>query len=180
MRNLFLALGVSLIGLSVVATPLAHAYTPEDGNTASEGLICPRPVKAVLSALQCFENEDAACVANAYSADFVLMHNDQPTATDPSNSLFWNLAFMFSDFSVDINHLKRVGLKQVSIRYVETLDFTNNVTVNQHEHALVTVDRDCRIQLWDQYGDDAEQQAVSDNIRVIILCQQFGICQPAL
>ena len=33
-------------------------------------------------------------------------------------------------------------------------------TFVQHEHALVTVDGNCKIALWDQYGDDMEQAVV--------------------
>ena len=35
-------------------------------------------------------------------------------------------------------------------------------TFVQHEHALVTVDGDCKIALWDQYGDDMEQAVVEN------------------
>ena len=35
-------------------------------------------------------------------------------------------------------------------------------TFVQHEHALVSLDADCRITKWDQYGDDAEQDAVKE------------------
>jgi len=43
----------------------------------------------------------------------------------------------------------------------------------QHEHALVTVDNDCRMILWDQYGDNKEQSDVDDNSNVILCAIGF-------
>ena len=178
MRKLFATVAFGLIGLGVVALPLAHAEGSSvwDSDTAQKFLgkkhECRSPIEAVLNAMECFENEDPECVANAYTDDFELLHNGLKTGVDPSNVMYWKLAFFFSDFSVDINHLSRIGRKQVSIRYIETLDFVNGIEVNQHEHALVTLDRDCKIQLWDQYGDNGEQQAVADAIQAILCPNQ--------
>ncbi len=38
----------------------------------------------------------------------------------------------------------------------------------QHEHALVTVDDDCRMILWDQYGDNKEQENVEDALDAVL------------
>ena len=64
-----------------------------------------------------------------------------------------------------------VGPNMASIRYIEYLKFTNGTTLGlpassefpwsyetmQHEHALVTVDDECKIKTWDQYGDNEQQ-----------------------
>ena len=43
-------------------------------------------------------------------------------------------------------------------------EYPYSQTFYQHEHALVTVNDDCRIILWDQYGDNKEQTDVSNAI----------------
>jgi hypothetical protein len=45
---------------------------------------------------------------------------------------------------------------------LETVRTTEGEVFLQHETALVTVNSDCQIEVWDQYGDDAEQQAVDE------------------
>ena len=86
----------------------------------------------------------------------------------------------FSKFELDIDHQINVGHNKASIRYVEKITTTDKVsfgtfgstsssseypyiqTFYQHEHALITVNDDCRIILWDQYGDNKEQEDVSN------------------
>ena len=43
-----------------------------------------------------------------------------------------------------------------------SIEYPFSQTFVQHEHALVTVDGDCKIALWDQYGDDMEQAVVEN------------------
>ena len=51
----------------------------------------------------------------------------------------------------------------------------------QHEHALVTVDDDCKMILWDQYGDVAEQGAVNDaSIAMIATLCGIGVFPPGI
>lgn len=87
---------------------------------------------------------------------------------------FWTGAFSVVDLSFDIKFTSNPSKNLASVRYVElvvTDDGTNfglppsseypfDVTMLQHEHALVTVDDDCKILEWNQYGDDREQTAV--------------------
>lgn len=137
--------------------------------------ICSDPIAAVLATMHCFINGDTRCIANSYSDDFVLIHNGTPTDTNPHNELYWKYAFMYSDFTIDINHLMQIEEDRVSARYIERLDFVNGKTIYQHEHALITVDKDCKIKLWDQYGDSTEQEVMIATLRAI-LCQKLKVC----
>lgn len=63
------------------------------------------------------------------------------------------------------------GPNMASVRYREIIKFTDGSNFGlpasseypwsyvrvQHEHALVTVDDECKIKTWDQYGDNKEQ-----------------------
>ena len=79
-----------------------------------------------------------------------------------------------------------IGTNKASIRYVETITTTDGANLGftkappsfeypysqvfiQHEHALVEVDNDCRIIMWDQYGDNKEQTDVDDAVDIIVL-----------
>ena len=84
--------------------------------------------------------------------------------------------------SLDVNHQMNIGPNQASIRYVEKVTITEGSFLlseprteypfgqvfYQHEHALVTVDNDCRVILWDQYGDNKEQQDVEDALDAVL------------
>merc|ERR550539_721221 len=52
-----------------------------------------------------------------------------------------------------------------------------NATFNQYEHAIVTVDDDCKVVRWDQYGDNKEQRDVDDATNAMIAL--VGIPSPA-
>ncbi len=119
--------------------------------------LCLDPVEAVLSTLKCIEMKDAECASASYDENFVKLHNTVDTRTSAVGPTFWQGAFAFYDFDFDIDHVEEVGDNQVSIRYVETLTSRLALKFRQHEHALVAVTDDCRITLWDQYGDNAEQ-----------------------
>lgn len=87
---------------------------------------------------------------------------------------FWTGAFSVADLSFDIRFTSNPSKNKASVRYVEkvvTSDGTNfgldssseypfDVTILQHEHALIDVDDDCKISKWDQYGDNTEQTDV--------------------
>lgn len=150
---------VLLLGLpSCDEDPYGRA---SDDDERSFGSQCDDPMQAVLDTLECIENEYPLCSASGYSSNFVKLHNTIDTDTDAPGAAFWWAAFLFADFVLDIDHVALVDQDQVSLRYVETVTLNGQDYV-QHEHALVTVDEDCRMVLWDQYGDDAEQAAVED------------------
>ena len=88
---------------------------------------------------------------------------------------FWEGAFTVLDFVFDIRVASNPNPNQASVRYIENVttsdglnlgqpsastEYPFSVTLSQHEHAIVEVDDDCKIRVWDQYGDDQEQVAV--------------------
>jgi len=138
------------------------------------GRLCWRPVRAVLETLECVQSEDAACAADGYAPGFVKLHNGIDTNTVISGPEYWAGAFQLIDIDLDINHVARVSRDEISLRYVETVTFITGDVFYQHEHALITVDEDCKMTLWDQYGDNAEQKAIDDKVIEIL----GGVPQP--
>lgn len=123
---------------------------------------CADPVDSVLRIMACIENENAFCAASGYSPSFAKLHNTIDTETQAPGFLFWVGTFFVLDFQLDINHAALVGENQVSLRYIETVAFNDGDTFLQHEHAIVTVDDQCKMVLWDQYGDNEEQRVVDE------------------
>ena len=159
--------------------------------------ICGDPLTEILKTLDCVEKKEVECASKGYSPTFKKFHNgiDTNTVIDTDGS-YWSTAFALLDIYLDYNHKINIGPNQASIRYKETVVMTNgtslglpeaktehpyNATFYQYEHALVTVDDDCKMDLWDQYGDNEEQKAV-DSAAFTILCD-FGflpieVCKP--
>ncbi|MEM9489769.1 MAG: hypothetical protein AAGC55_11525 [Myxococcota bacterium] len=155
-----------ILGLSTVSGCIVGA---EDDFSVSDDLSdyvttqsCEDPVGEVLRIMSCIEGENAFCASGGYASNFVKLHNTIDTETQVPGFFFWVGTFFVLDFQLDIDHAEQVGENQVSLRYVETVAFNDGDTFVQHEHALVTVDDDCKMVLWDQYGDNAEQEAVDD------------------
>lgn len=163
--------------------PAIVAVLGEDPGDAPQ--VCADPAAAIVSTLDCIGSEDALCATAGYnSAEFKKYHNgiDTQTVIDEGSS-YWSGAFTLVDLSLDVNHVMNVGPNQASIRYVEKVVFTNGTefglppsneypfgsTFFQYEHALVTVDKDCKMVLWDQYGDNKEQLDV-DLTALVMLC----------
>lgn len=142
----------------------------------------PKRLKGICGALEtllCIEEGDAECARAGYTPDFVKLHNGVDTQTD-IDAAFADGVFQVVHIALDINHFEKVDKNHLSIRYVETVDFTpsavlppgfppdaipgfptpQDTTFYQYEHALVTVDDEGRMVAWDQYGDNAEQQEV--------------------
>ena len=148
--------------------------------------ICEDPLQSILDTLECIVSEDVACASNGYNPDeFVKIHNgvDTNTTIDAGGS-FWSGAFSLSDVSFpSMDFMMNVADNQASIRYIEKVVMTDGSLFGlvpsaeypfgqsyyQHEHAIVTVDDDCKIIKWDQYGDNLEQDAVT-NATTEILC----------
>eukprot|EP00545_Synedropsis_sp_CCMP1620_P008226 CAMPEP_0119021644 /NCGR_PEP_ID=MMETSP1176-20130426/26412_1 /TAXON_ID=265551 /ORGANISM="Synedropsis recta cf, Strain CCMP1620" /LENGTH=205 /DNA_ID=CAMNT_0006976301 /DNA_START=108 /DNA_END=725 /DNA_ORIENTATION=- len=146
---------------------------------------CANPKRAVRNLLMCVGNNDAVCAAAAYDPGFQRFHNEvftgQISITDPT---FWEGAFtFFPRFEFDIKFARNAGKNMASVRYIETVTSTYGTNLGlpassvspfgqvvvQHEHALVTVNNNCNIIKWDQYGDNKEQTDV-DNITSGIFC----------
>lgn len=139
---------------------------------------CEDPLQSILDTLDCVVAENVTCASSGYNADeFVKIHNgvDTNTTIDSSGS-YWAGAFSLIDISFpSIDFQMNYGENQASIRYIEKVVMTDgsgfglpssteypfSQTYYQHEHALVTVDDDCKMIKWDQYGDNAEQDVVN-------------------
>ena len=137
---------------------------------------CADPLGAILATLDCIEKEDPECAASGYSKEFVKLHNGKldPTTAGIDEPEWWTRAFFVIDIGIVSNHQSHFDTNRVSLRYIEpvkTLDMSSytipglgkgpeQVEILQHEHALVTVNADCKMIEWDQYGDNTEQEQV--------------------
>ena len=146
--------------------------------------VCPNPLSSILATLECVEEANVTCALSGYDgAQFVKLHNGVDTNTTIDNSgSFWAGTFSFIEIGMEINHKMNFGTNQASLRYVETVTVTDGSSLGlppsndypfgqifvQHEHALVTVDNECRMILWDQYGNNKEQAAVSSATDAIL------------
>lgn len=95
---------------------------------------------------------------------------------------FWGVTFLILDLSFEIKFSNSPGPNQALVRYIETVivsdghdfglavstDYPFGYTFLQHEDALVTVDNDCKLVKWDQYGDNKEQTDVDDAVAALI------------
>jgi len=167
-----------------VPTPVVKA--------AAEDL-CSDPIGAVLSTLDCIEREDAICAARSYADSFKKLHNGAVVNEGSVGIVMWTGSFVTLDFVLDVNHVAEIGPNQISIRYEEIVttasgyplildspstEYPFSQTFVQHEHALVTVEGDCKISLWDQYGDDMEQVDVETAAADLFKAYIFGLLSP--
>ena len=158
------------------------------GNSCrKKGKRCNFPLDAVLKTMECIEAENAECSAAGYNPDFVKKHNGivANNTAGIHTPDYWQGAFTLVDLLLDINYEsedKQAETQQVNLRYVESVITTDgtdlalppsstfpfNQTLFQYEHAIVTVDSDCKMLEWDQYGDNAEQVAVDVVVGAIL------------
>jgi hypothetical protein len=163
LKYLFVALVIALTsGFSANAMAFGGLFTKVD-DAVAKVWVCPYPVEAILNTLDCVEDENAACAAGGYAPNFVKLHNGEDTETEMS-LLFWLGGFYLLDFQLDYSRVERIDVDEVLLEYVETVTTRDGEVFLQHETAYVTVNSACQIEVWDQYGDDAEQQAVDDAV----------------
>ena len=156
---------------------------------------CKDPLAAVKHTLQCIADGDAVCASMGYDvAAFKKIHNGKDTGLVLGDGVsFWTFALQMSQLSFSFDHEANIGPNMASIRYIEGVQFSDGTVFGlpasdvypfstyfvQHEHALVTVDDDCKMTKWDQYGDDTEQNAVDDaSFAVIGVLCAAGIFPP--
>ncbi|KAL7546195.1 hypothetical protein ACHAWF_009535 [Thalassiosira exigua] len=156
--------------------------------------ICANPLQSVLNTMKCIEDQNSNCAARGYAPTFVKKHNG--IMTMDFNGIFtqpyWDGAFFLTNLGLEINYVAEdatAGTHQVNLRYVETIittdgsnlglpptsDYPFNQTFHQHEHALVTVNEDCKMIEWIQYGDNKEQEDVPTAVNAILT---FVLPQP--
>jgi hypothetical protein len=145
---------------------------------------CEDPLAAIMQTLQYIADGDPVSSAKGYAYGFRKIHNGEDVGLDFGDdpAAFWEISFLLISLSFSFDHQVNVGPNMASIRYIEGVQFTDgtvfglpasdeypfNTSYVQHEHALVTVDDDCKMLLWDQYGDNAEQDAVNENIDALV------------
>ena len=146
---------------------------------------CKDPLAATLNTLQCIADSNVTCAGAGYNTvEFKKYHNGEDTNTMIDGTTFWEGVLTLTSLSFTYDHTMNVGHNMASIRYVEYVNFTDGTSVGlpasseypwsakvvQHEHALVTVDDECRIKTWDQYGDNKEQ-AEADDVSAAIFAE---------
>jgi len=166
-----------------------HLSGKQRENTTETTDFCEDPVAAVLKTMKCIEDGDVGCSHEGYnSRKFRKLHNGIDTETQ-MNYFFWFGAFRLLTFELDIDHIYKMEGNTIGIRYIEKVTTTDgtslflqpsyttpyNQTYYQHEHAIVTVDEDCKMILWDQTGDNKEQTDVED-IADEIVCKVNPFC----
>lgn len=129
--------------------------------------VCPHPEEAILNTIDCIEWENAVCASAGYAPNFAMYHNGERTDVEMS-AVWWVGAFFVLDFQLDIHYMEQIDDDQVLLEYVETVTTNQGDVFLQHETAYVTLNSACQIEVWDQYGDDAEQQAVADAVAELV------------
>ncbi len=146
---------------------------------------CEDPLAAIMQTLQYVaDGGDPVSTAMGYAGGYMRIHNGVDTGLDFGDdpAEYFEFLFQLGSLSFSFDHQVNVGPNMASIRYVKGVQFTDgtafglpasdeypfNTSYVQHEHALVTVDDDCKVLLWDQYGDNAEQDAVNENIDALV------------
>jgi len=200
-----------LSALAVSASSSARSRDPKAKKAKSSKGIedtdeCKDPLAAIQHTLQCIADGDALCAAEGYdAAAFKKIHNGKDTGIVLGDGgEYWQFALQLSTLSFSFDHEANIGPNMASIRYIEGVKFTDGTAFGlpastdypfsaysvQHEHALVTVDDDCKMTKWDQYGDDAEQSTVDNTSGAVIgvfcamnvfppnVCASFGITGP--
>ncbi|CAN0160290.1 unnamed protein product [Ectocarpus sp. 8 AP-2014] len=154
-----------------------------DSSSDSSDDGCADPAQAILDLFDCFEAEDIPCVVAGYGPGFETYHNENLAATDLQfTEEFWTLSLLVLDFDFDVKFYKNLGSNQATVRYVQTVTTTDGVSVgapssteypfsyarDQHEHVIATLNDDCQVEKWDQYGDNQEQNDVFDATNAVI------------
>lgn len=130
---------------------------------------CKDPVKAVLANIACFVAKDVDCSVAAAGPGAKELRDEIDLETVPDEE-FWQTAFLYVDQKYETKQISTIGENQVSYRYIRTTitsdgaalglppsaSYPFSETFIQHEHALVTVDDDCKVLVWDAYGGSQE------------------------
>jgi hypothetical protein len=172
------AMSTSLEAAIVAAVAAANAsIILREGN-------CSDPLASILATMHCIQGKNASCATAGYNTQqFAKLHNDVDTHTTiDSGEQFWTQAFALLSFQLNVSDARNLEPNLAHLRYVETVTFTDGATLGlepsstypfgqmyvQHEDAFVTTDGDCKLVKWDLYGDNAEQEAVTDNVNDLL------------
>jgi len=145
----------------IMATTLSMSLT---ANAAP----CANPVEKLTRVLNCIDVENAFCAASGYDTwRFKKYHNGVDTNTNRFllTTIGWLTTFNFIGFEFDIQHLEQIDENTVDIHYYEYVRFPDGEIITQYEEAEVTFNSRCRMTVWDQEGDQAEQDAVEEKTK---------------
>ena len=154
------------IYLSVALAVAASSFVAVDAQ-------CADPVASVVATTNCWATGNVSCIVAGYNDTIKKIHNgnvvfEAADRTEATASFFLSLV----SWDIQWTHQANVGENMASIRYIDTMTFTDGVafglsepsteypysfSYSQWEHALVTVNDDCKIIIWDQTGDNQEQ-----------------------
>ena len=129
---------------------------------------CANPVEKLTRVLNCIDVENAFCAASGYDVwRFKKFHNGVDTKTNRFllSPIGWLTTFNFIGFEFDIKHIEQIDENTVDIHYFEYVRFPDGEIITQYEEAEVTFNSSCRMTLWDQVGDQAEQDAVEEKTK---------------
>jgi len=144
--------------------------------TESSGF-CADPLSSIMHTMDCIRDKNSSCANEGYDW---LLFNKYHNGVNAGVQLFpvdiyWDMATRFSTLTLDFDYTRNLNQRnRASVRYVEKVIMSDGTDFNlaprdtwpfnymtyQYEHALVTVDDDCKILRWDQYGDTEEQDVV--------------------
>ena len=161
-----------------LAYAAAVAIAAIDSNVVVVHAQCADPAAAAVATTDCWATRDPECIEAGYNGTVKKIHNGRvvreadPRTVETAN-FFLALATFHPFEYLHVSNVPNVD-NLASIRYIETVTLTDgtnfgisdeplteypyNYTYSQLEHALVTVTDDCKIVLWDQVGDDKEQE----------------------
>ncbi|NVK74732.1 MAG: hypothetical protein HWE13_11455 [Gammaproteobacteria bacterium] len=155
---------MKLINKTITGALIAAAINmPIAANAAS----CANPVEKLTRVLNCIDIENAFCAASGYAWRFKKFHNGVDTRVNNFllSPIGWMTTFNFIGFEFDIQHLEQIDADTVDIHYYEYVRFPDGEIITQYEEAEVTFNSSCRMTLWDQEGDQAEQDAVDAKMK---------------
>lgn len=136
--------------------------------SATAQAACADPVAKLTRVLNCIDVENAFCAASGYDTwRFKKYHNGIDTNTNNFllTTIGWLTTFNFIGFEFDIQHMELIDENTVDVHYYEYVRFPDGEIITQYEEAEVHFNNRCRMTLWDQEGDQAEQDAVDEKTK---------------
>jgi len=183
----------SAIAISIVFTADAFRVRHAVKKAESGSGVCADPASAIVNTMECITNKDSSCADQGYSdLGFFKYHNSIRAVLPPfPAATYWSTAMKYATFTTWPNFHENVGENQAEVRYIKNINMSDGsdfglepsstypfrAHIKQYEWAIVTVDADCKIVRWDQYGDNKEQSDADSAMNAMI--DLVGI-QPAL
>ncbi|WP_144394565.1 hypothetical protein [Pleionea sediminis] len=155
---------MNLLKKSITGVLLAAAM----GSSVAANAACSNPVEKLSRIINCIDVENAFCAASGYDTwRFRKFHNGVDTNTNNFllTTIGWLTTFNFIGFEFDIERMEENEDGTVDFDYYEYVRFPDGEIITQYEKAVVHFNNRCRMTLWDQTGDQAEQDAVDEKTK---------------